>query len=126
MQSFAWAGLELRCVACSCHCRCLADEASGVARGLYRPFFPRSPKFITAQEASSCKKPAFKSCLRILASASRTGGFSSEWNVDGGLPLESATRKARLESMILLAGAQLELGCRSRATCGKEESIIER
>lgn len=124
MQPFAWAGLELRCVACSR--RCLVDEASGVARGLYYPFFPRRPKFITAQEASSCKKPAFKSCLRILASASHTGGFSSEWNVDAGLPLESATSKTHLESMILLAGVQLELGCGSRVTCEKEESIIER
>lgn len=60
VQPLTWVGLELRCVALACSCRCLVDEASGVDRGSYCPFFPRRPKFITAQEASSCKKPAFK------------------------------------------------------------------
>lgn len=84
------------------------------------------PSSLLLRKHPVVRKTAFKSCLRIVASAGHTGGFSSEWNVDGGLPLESATRKASLESRILLVGVQLESGCGLRVSCGKAESIIER
>lgn len=63
VQPFTWVGLELRCVALACSCCCLVDEASVADRGSYCPFFPRRPKFITAQEASSCKKNSFQVML---------------------------------------------------------------
>lgn len=70
-------------------------------------------------------KASFQAVLERFG-LSHPNGFSSEGSIDGGVYLESVTRKVSLEGTVLLAGAQPESGCGSRVSCRKEESITER
>lgn len=86
-------------------------------------------KFITAQEADLTQQACtvvesqlVRLDLSILALASHTDGFSSEWNIDGGLHWESGSHKGESGKFDLPCLSTLQFDC-PRVSWRKERPL---